>query len=397
MEERYIKAISDNPKWIRPAGWLQMPTITSADNKLAFLFAVYQNQENCFTINYGSGVCNYDIDWGDGSSITVVNSTTIQDKRYVYSAITSPILVDEYGDDYKQVIINVTFNSGTLAIFTINPVSASIGAAGNRTGRPQILESIISWDRTVNFVRSFFPLMQSLIIKKLIPTAAITSYFANMINLRNLEGIENIDTTSVASMGSLFVKIGNINKINVNFNQGTSAVTLFGSSLIREFGDITLTNTGTLSGFLSNCFDLVKVGDITTASTFLGGFFQGSSVLREVGTIDAPAATNIGTMFNTCAALESVIFTDCSNITTTTNAFGNCLNLRRVVVPGLKVSFSLNGCNLQRDEILETITSLGTAPGASQNITLTGNPGLSDLTIGEITAILTPKNWTYTP
>ena len=63
--------------------------IAGGDNKLAFLFAVYANEENCFTLNYGSATCNYDVDWGDGTTITVNNSTAIQTKRYDYSLISS--------------------------------------------------------------------------------------------------------------------------------------------------------------------------------------------------------------------------------------------------------------------------------------------------------------------
>ncbi len=400
MEERYIKAISDSPKWIRPAGWLTMPTITSSQNKLAFLFAVYEDGENCFTLNYASNVCNYIIDWGDGTTLTVINSNTIRERRYNYSdpGIVSPILQDANGINYKQVIITITFNSGTITNWFIGSISAVVGAAGNRPGRPQILEAILSWDLGISFAsRTNWPLLQNLIIKKLKPSGVISLFFSNFINLRNIEGIENLDTTAITTMLSFFQKTGPVNKLNFNFTIGTSAASCFNSSIIKEVGDLTLIGSGSLNAFMGNCFNLVEVGNITALNaTNTASFFQGTSIIRKVGTINTPATTTIASMFNACGAIESVVFTDLSNVTVTTSAFLNCVSLSRIVLNGLKVSVNVSACNLRRDAILELLDSLGTAT-TTQNITLTANPGMDDLTAAEINAILTLKNWTYTP
>ena len=398
MEERYIKAISDSPKWIRPAGWLTMPTITSSQNKLAFLFAVYENEENCFTLNYASAICNYTVDWGDSTSINVINSTAIREKRYDYSAISSIILQDDNGVNYKQVIITITLNSGNSANWVIGSTSAVIGAAGNRPGRPQILEAIISHINAVNFsARTAWPLFKNLIIKKLILTSSITSYFSNLINLSNIEGIGNIDSTGVSAGGQFFQKTGPINKLDFTFNAGTSALSFFNSSTFTKMGNITINGNATLNAFFGNCFNLIEVGNITAPiANNISSLFQNSSILRKVGTINTPATTTIASVFNSCNAIEEIIFTDLSNVTVTTSAFISCVSLSRLVLNGLKVSVNVASLNLQRTEIIELLNSLGTA-ATTQNITLTGNPGMDDITAAEINAILTPKNWTYTP
>lgn len=398
MEERYIKAISDSPKWIRPAGWLTMPTITSSQNRLAFLFAIYENEENCFTLNYASAICNYTVDWGDSTSINVINSTVIREKRYDYSAISSIILQDDNGVNYKQVIITVTLNSGNSANWVIGSTSAVIGAAGNRPGRPQILEAIISHINSVNFSgRTGWPLFRNLIIKKLILLSSNTSYFSNLINLSNIEGIGNIDSTGVAAAGQFFQKTGPINKLDFTFNAGTSAASFFNSSTFTKMGNITINGNATLNAFFGSCFNLIEVGNITAPiANNISSLFQGSSILRKVGTINTPATTTIASVFNSCNAIEEIVFTDLSNVTVTTSAFVNCVSLSRLVLNGLKVSVSVASLNLQRTEIIELLNSLGTAT-TTQNITLTANPGMDDITAAEINAILTPKNWTYTP
>jgi hypothetical protein len=100
-------------------------------------------------------------------------------------------------------------------------------------------------------------------------------------------------------------------------------------------------------------------------------------------------------MFSGCYSLQELEFVDCSTLTNTTTMFANCLSLRKLIMPGLIVLLNVGGCNLQRQEIIDLLNSLG-SPLITQNVTLTGNPGMIDLTNAEIMAILTPKNWTYT-
>jgi hypothetical protein len=399
MEERYIKAISDSPKWIRPAGWLTMPTITAAENKLAFLFAVYENEENCFSLNYGSAVCNYTVDWGDSTSINVVNQNTIREKRYDYSAISSIVLQDELGINYKQVIITVTLNSGTITGWVIGSISGTIGAPGNRPGKPQVLESIISHNHSVNFsARSSWPLMQNLIIKKLKPTGTVSSYFNNFVNLRNIEGFDLIDTTATSTSSSTFIGIGPINKIDITWVGGSAGVTsIFSTGAFKRLGNVTFNTTNSVNTAFSGCRNLIEIGDIDlTGAIQAQSAFLNCFSLVKVGTITMNSMTLPNSMFSGCYSLQELEFGNCSTLTNTTSMFATCLSLRKLIMPGLVVSLNVAGCNLQRQAIIDLLNSLG-SPLTTQNVTLTGNPGMIDLTVAEINAILTPKNWTYTP
>ena len=397
MEERYIKAI-DPDKWIRPAGWLQMPTITSAENKLAFLFAVYENEENCFTLNYGSPTCNYTVDWGDSTSINVINSLTIREKRYDYSAITSIVLQDELGINYKQVIITVTLNSGTLSGWVIGSISSTIGAAGSRTGKPQVLEAIISHDHNVNFsARTGWPLMQNLIFKKYKPTGTVSSHFNNFVNLRNIEGFDLIDTTAAGISSSVFIGIGPINKIDIVWSSGGQPITsIFSIGAFKRLGNLTFNTISGVNTAFSGCRNLIEIGDIDlTGAIQAQSTFLNCISLVKVGTITMNSMTLPNSMFSGCYLLQELEFTNCATLTNTTSMFTTCLSLRKLVMPGLIVSLNVAGCNLQRQEIIDLLNSLG-SPVTTQNIVLTGNPGMIDLTNAEIMAILTPKNWIYT-
>lgn len=410
MEERYIKAV-DTYNWVRPAGWLTMPTITSSDNKLAFLFAVYENQENCFTISYPSATIVATADWGDGTT-TTINSTAIREKRYTYSAISSIVLQDANGVNYKQVIITISYTSGTLTTWYICPYSTLVGS-GYRPGPNQILETIISWDNLVILGTPISPafcrppsLMQNLIIKKMVLTTNGTGgssggYFSYLTGLRNIEGISNINTTLGGGASNTFINLGSINKIDFIWNGGTGAggfSGLFSNSTFRELGTLTFLGTGgTLATCFLNCYLLEKVGTINMGTmTLATSMFNGCNKLRSIGTITSTSNTSITSMFINCFVLESIVFSagSCASVTLASAPFTNCWNLKTLKMPGMAISFSIANCSLQKQAIIDLLNDLATV-GTTQNIVLTGNPGLDDLTALEIITILTPKNWTY--
>jgi hypothetical protein len=395
MEERYIKAI-DPDKWIRPAGWLQIPTITSAENKLAFLFAVYENEENCFTLNYGFNLCNYTVDWGDGTTLTINNSTAIQTKRYDYSLISSIVLQDRFGINYKQVIVTVTLNSGTITGWVISPSSAAA-----RTGKSQILESVLSHSHSVSFASRQQPLMESLKIIKLIPTATVSNQYQNFVALRNFEGFENIDTTNTTTSTNTFNNIGPVwQPLNFTWNSGTSGmINILSGSRIKRFGNITLLGSGGLTTAMSACPSLEEIGDINLGNhNIFTQMFLNNFNLRKIGTITiGGTSVNMTGMFQNCYSLEEIVFTDCSNVTTiAATTFATCPSLRRLVLPGLRFSVVTPVGSLQRTALVELFNSLADLTSLpTQNITITGNPGVADLLPGDL-AILTGKNWGYT-
>jgi hypothetical protein len=391
MTNYYIQGQTD--KWVRPAGWLTMPTITSSQNKCAFLLAVYADEENYFAVSYGSGACNYTIDWGDGTTLTINNSTLIQTKRYDYSLISSIVLQDSFGIDYKQVIVTITLNSGALSTWTINSANAA-----SRAGKSQILESVISHSYSLTFNSRVQTMMESLKIVKLVPTGAVTNNLRDLIALRNFEGFENIDTTNATTSGTVFANMGPVwQPLNITWNSGAAGQTsIFAGVKTKKFGNITFLGTGGLTTAMSS--DVIQeIGNVNTGGhNTLTSMFQNNFNLRKIGTITIPGtAVNITTMFQNCYSLQEIVFTNCANVTTiTATTFVSCFALRRLVLPGLKITFTAPvGC-LQRTALVELFNSLADLTSLpTQTITITGNPGIPDLLPADL-AILTGKNWT---
>ena len=78
----YIKA-GANDAWVRPGGWVDIPSITSADTKFYGVYAVYENRKNNLFIGFaGAAAFNCTINWGDGSSATTVSTVSTPSKTY---------------------------------------------------------------------------------------------------------------------------------------------------------------------------------------------------------------------------------------------------------------------------------------------------------------------------
>jgi hypothetical protein len=380
---------STSDTWIRPAGWLTMPTITSANNKLAFLQAVYPNRNNTFTIVYGSGTINADVNWGDGTS-TVINNAALRTKTYDYNTITSPVFQDVYGNNYKQVVIELTYNSGvTNFTWTIN---------SSNPDASQILEAILSWTDNVSLSNGSngASLLQNLIIKKLTARSNTSSHFRQLTNLKNFEGFENI-TWNATSTSSMFLAIGVPSLGNLNITC-TSAQGFFQSTSLKRVGNLNFIPNptgGILTNFLTGCITLEKTGNIVaTLFNNLTGFFNGNSSLIKIGTINVPDNTLLNSTFNGCYSLEEIVFiSTCVNVVGMTSTFTNCRSLRKLRLPNISVSFTIANCNMRRPELIDLFNDLAIVPG--QTLIITGNPGVVDLTPDDL-LIATSKGWTVT-
>ena len=109
--------------------------------------------------------------------------------------------------------------------------------------------------------------------------------------------------------------------------------------------------------------------------------------------------TSMGYMFGHCYSLTSIPQLDTSNVTNTANMFYACYLLSSILlnpsVSGWAGSdFSLSNCSLGHTALVNLFNSLPTIT-TKKALTLTGNPGVSELT-DEEKAIATGKNWTLT-
>lgn len=397
MEERYIKAIDPN-KWIRPAGWPALPNLTTADDKYAGVYAVYEGKTNRLAISHSSVSSNNTIDWGDGTSVTW-SSTTGQVKLYDYSTIIAPVLVDDAGYNYKPVLIQFQLNSGTPGTLQLSNTSIVAGAAVQSNW----LDLLISWPTSFSFAQRPI-LLQRLNLLKGPGNQNLASAYTGLIGLRVFEG--NMfgpgNTNQYTTIQTSFLSIGPVRMGDMEINRIGSAInatSIFSSGFIKSIGNITLNNVGGMTSFFNACRNLETVGNIiATSSISISTMFNGCTSLERIGTIDIGSSgtvTNVST-FAGCLNLREIEFVSAARLTTATGMFTNCVKLRRLRLPSMAVTFSIQNADMERTELVELFNDLADLTSLpTQTITIIDNPGVATLTAGEL-AILTGKNWAYT-
>lgn len=135
------------------------------------------------------------------------------------------------------------------------------------------------------------------------------------------------------------------------------------------------------------------------AVTSMNNMFSGCYSLTAIPQLDTSAVTDIGSMFNNCRSLTAIPQLDTSAVTSMNNMFNYCNSLTAIAFNGSVTGWagcavSLKDCSLGHAAIVAFFNSLPTITSAKA-ITLTGNPGVSELTDAE-KAIATGKGWTLT-
>ena len=385
MSDLYIKAGSPT-EWVRPGGWVDIPSITSADTKFYGVYAVYENRKNNVSIGFASGTFNITIDWGDGSSNTTVSSISTQTKSYTYTSLTSPILQDAYGQNYKTVLVTITQNSGSLTQFNFGG-STTIGTYN-------WLDILMSWSTArVQFLKGH-PLLQRFIMYSgSFSSQNINSYMTYLVSIKIFQLPINLGNPTQAS--NVFSQLGNCELGDITIGSAVSTSGLFQSAKFRKVGNVNLSLSTNVTTLFQSCVNLQFVGNCNfNAANNFTNVFTACPELVKIGTITSSSVTNITTMFLNCVSLREITFTDCALVTTVANPFGNCFSLQKLRVPNIVQTFTLIDCALERDALVQVFNDLGT-PATTRTITVTRNPGSADLTAADI-LIATNKNWTVT-
>jgi len=385
--DMYIKAGSPDT-WVRPGGWVDIPSITSADTRFYGVYAVYETRKNNVYIGFAAGTFNCTVNWGDGTANTTASTVSTVSKTYQYSAITSPILVDEYGENYKTVLVTITQNSGSLTQFNFG-IATSIGTYN-------WLDIVMSWSTArVQFIKAH-PLLQRFI--QYTGTWAGVNVNSYMQYLSRCKVFQ----LPVANLGALtqgisvFSYLGDCEIGDLTINGGVGAITsLFANSLIRKVGNVNFSSTTTANAVFQNCFNLRQVGNVNVASsTTLSTMFQQAVNLFKIGTITATAATNLSSMFSACVALREITFLNVAAATSLSSTFSACYSLENLRMPGVIITFTVIDCAMERAALVQLFNDLGT-PAITRTITVTRNPGSADLTAADL-LIATSKNWIVT-
>ena len=382
MSDLYIQAGSPT-EWTRPGGWVSIPSITSADTKFYGVYAVYETRKNILNIQF-AGTFNITIDWGDTTTLTTA-STTLISKTYTYSALTSPILVDDYGENYKTVLVTITPNTGSVTLFNFGLPTA--------IGTQNWLDIVMSWSTARPFFYKSHPYLQRFIQYTGNYAGALASSITLLPNCRVFQVPLNLGLPSSATQ--IFTYLGACEVGDMIINATVAITSLFTDTKITKFGNFTSSAATATTSIFANCTNLRFIGNVNLASSVsFGSLFLNNSSLIKIGTITSTAVTNLTSAFSQCGSLREVTFTSLANVVTVTNAFFRCFSLQKIRVPGLVVSVNFLDCAMERAELVQVFNDLGT-PGTTRTITVTRNPGSADLTAADI-LIATSKNWIVT-
>lgn len=349
-----------NMGWVRNPQW---PVFTEALNTIEMVYAVFEDERNQFDLIVSG---THTINWGDGTIETV----STYSHTYDYATIIAPILIYKDGRNYKPVRVLVTLDTSEL--FSLLFISI--------TGDPNCLDCVVNVD-IVTYTNTDYRLSIGAYNTFQERFKTNNNYTNSTLNGR----FERMSSLRVFDVPSTFFN---------NASSFLSALSYSGDNL--ELGDITHTGADTASmGTMFIGSDIVKVGDIT--SNFIDGnqnfrfssireigdythpnrtlmnFEFNSSQLEKIGVINAPSLTTLTQMFESCF-VRDVVFTDCSNVTITTNIFRFTQTLKTLIMPNLTRGVSVNGNSMTDDALDDFMASIGTAAGA-QTLDLRNNPG----------------------
>jgi hypothetical protein len=397
IRDLYIKANASGggggTEWVRPTGWLALDTVGVGTEKFSGLFAIYETQKNVNTIFLATPAAGTNIiNWGDGTT-QVTADFTLYTKVYDYATITSPVLVDVSGLNYKMVVVNINMTSMTGLYLDRNTTATVIGNARN-LGWLDIAVDCSTMTTFAPSNQSFATLLQRLLIYNVGATINGTAAFIQLSALKVLkfpfEKLQSSNQTFTNNFGDCRDENNLPLNINLTINTG-NGYNVLNNSHLTEIGNITAPLTNSFQQFLFNSVLLKKIGNIDASSAGnLASTFQNCVKLRGVINVTTSATlTSINGMLNGCFLVDGLIISNCTNVTGMTNAVFNCKNLKTLILTGLTRGVTVDDCLMEATEINAFFTSLGTAVG-SQTIFIRRNPGSATCD----TTIATTKGFT---
>ena len=395
IRDLYIKANASGggggTEWVRPSGWIPLDTVGVGTENFSGLFAVYETQKNVNTIQITTLGVNT-IDWGDGTT-QAVTSGVLYTKVYDYSTITSTVLVDDAGLNYKMVVVNINMTGVSILFIDRNTTATVIGNTRNLGW----LDIAVDCSTMTTFSPSGQGLstrLQRLLIYNVGAFINGVSSFIQLAALKVLkfpfDKLQSSNQTFINNFGDCRDENNLPLNINLTINTG-NGFNVLSNSHLTEIGDVIAPLTNSFQNFFFNSVLLKKVGNINASSAGnLVSTFQ--ACIKLTGVINVTTSltlTSFNSMLNGCFLVDGLIISNCTNVTSTVNAILNCKNLKTLILTGLRVGITVDDCLMEATEINAFFTSLGTASG-TQTIFIRRNPGSATCD----TTIATTKGFT---
>ena len=155
-----------------------------------------------------------------------------------------------------------------------------------------------------------------------------------------------------------------------------------------------------MSDMFNNCYALTAIPQLNTSSvTNMSYMFYNCYSLTAIPQLDTSSVKDMSNMFYDCYSLTVIPQLNTSSVTNMSYMFSSCYSLTAVLLDNTVTGWegyaiSLSNCSLGHAAIVKFFNSLPTIT-STKAITLTGNPGVSELT-GTEKAVATGKGWTLT-
>ena len=308
--------VEDTYTWVRNPQWIAMPSFSAGEQKVAYLFAVYEDFPytpriyTTFVTTTHTGT----VDWGDGTSQTVTNGGYAE-KTYNYSALPANNGVVSFGSNLVTLSSHghtnnqrVMFNSSTASAvekhvryFVVNATTNTFQLSLSEGGAPITIGT---------------------------GTGALLGYKQVIITVSSTNAFSQVSSNT----NSTYVSTGTDNNIlqaTISLPDATVA-SARNYSLERE--DYVGTGNISFSSNFSGCYGLKSVNiESTVAISNLSSCFSSCHNLKEVSTINASNCTSINSTFLSCLNLISppkFINLPTSGVSIN-NAFQSCLSMKK--------------------------------------------------------------------
>lgn len=218
-----------------------------------------------------------------------------------------------------------------------------------------------------------------------------TSYMFD--NCYSLEEVKLFDCSNVTNSSFMFRGTYRLKDLSAfDFSSATNMQYMFINSGIEK--SPSQLGGGTLTYFAQGCVYVKEWGNFngTTPSSIIRAFLSNISLEVLPNIVISTNVTSFTNAFDTLRSLSKIPSWDVSNVTNASTWFQNAYSLVESNVTGMTVSHSYLNCNLEKTEIVNIFNKLGTA-ASSATITVTNNPGASELTASDL-LIATDKGWT---
>ena len=408
----------------RPSDWLPMPT--PADNEMYLLFHIPDGVSSllAFTVTCTG---NYTVALGtvsNGAFVQMSSTSVASGSKY-----ETELFADDYGnltsDGHKQVMVKVSgadiltwapsthskktspsdFAGWNIVEISCNLPSGKKVACGNETSRLALIKlRYFTWygENAVTNMSYMFYSCYSLTAIPQLDTSAVTNMSYMFYSCSSLTAIPQLDTSLVTNMRYMFgfcYSLTAIPQLDTSLvtNMGYMFYRCYSLTAIPQLDTSAVTN---MFYMFADCSSLTAIPQLDTSLvTNMGYMFYSCYSLTAIPQLNTSAVTNMSYMFNYCSSLTAIPQLNTSAVTNMSYMFSGCyyltaITLDNTVTGWAGYAISLSNCSLSHAAIVAFFNSLPTITSAKA-ITLTGNPGVSELTDAE-KAIATGKGWTLT-